>query len=209
MTLLFSKLFQFVLAMTAKYEIDESHGLSHSMDVLHFAQKIYESEVQKFPRLQQHEHIITTAAIVHDMCDKKYMEEGEGVSVIGDYLKTTNQLYDFEIDAVKKIISTMSYSTVKKNGFPELGEYQRAYHVVREADLLAAYDFDRCMIYAMTQHELPLHQAFDESEKLFQKRVLRYDDHGLLLSGYARQEASRLHTQAVQRIISWKKLVRN
>jgi HD superfamily phosphodiesterase len=208
MTLLFSKLFQFVLAMTAKYEIDESHGLSHSMDVLHFAQKIYESEVQKFPRLKEHERIITTAAIVHDMCDKKYMEEGEGVSIIGDYLKTTNQLYDFEIDAVQQIISTMSYSTVKKRGFPDLGEYQRAYHIVREADLLAAYDFDRCMIYAMTQHELALPVAFDESEKLFHKRVLRYDDHGLLLSSYARQEATRLHTLAIQRIISWKKLVR-
>jgi GTP-binding protein HflX len=30
----------------------------------------------------------------------------------------------------------MSYSTVQKRGFPKLGEYQRAYHVVREADLL-------------------------------------------------------------------------
>jgi HD superfamily phosphodiesterase len=208
MTILFSKLFQFVLAMTAKYEIDESHGLSHSMDVLHFAQKIYESEVQKFPRLKEHERIITTAAIVHDMCDKKYMEEGEGVSIIGDYLKTTNQLYDFEIDAVQKIISTMSYSTVKKRGFPELGEYQRAYHIVREADLLAAYDFDRCMVYAMKQHELPLPQAFAESEKLFHKRVLRYDEQGLLLSSYARKEAAKLHTLAMQRIISWKKLVR-
>ena len=208
MTLLFSKLFQFVLAVTAKYQIDESHGLSHSMNVLHYAQKIYESEVQKFPRLKEHERIITTAAIVHDMCDKKYMEEGEGVSIIGDYLKTTNQLYDFEIEAVQQIISTMSYSTVKKRGYPELGEYQRAYHIVREADLLAAYDFDRCMVYAMKQHELPLQQAFNESEKLFYKRVLKYDDHGLLLSSYARQEAARLHPLAIQRIISWKKLVR-
>ena len=208
MTLLFSKLFQFVLAVTAKYNIDESHGLSHSMDVLHFAQKIYESELPKFPTLKQHERIITTAAIVHDMCDKKYMEEAEGISIIGDYLKTTNQLYDFEIDAVQKIISTMSYSTVKKYGFPDLGEYQHAYNVVREADLLAAYDFDRCMIYAMKQRELPLQQAFSESEKLFNKRVLKYDDHGLLLSSYARQEAARLHPLAVQRIITWKKLVR-
>ena len=206
MTLLFSKLFQFVLAMTAKYQIDESHGLSHSMNVLHYAQKIYESEVQKFPRLQHHENIIMTSAIVHDMCDKKYMEEGEGISMIGDYLRSTNQLYDHEIDAVQKIISTMSYSTVKKRGYPELGEYQRAYHVVREADLLAAYDFDRCMIYAMTQHELPLQNAFKESEKLFKKRVLRYDEDGLLLSSYAIQEAGKLHTQALHRMMSWRKL---
>ena len=207
MTLLFSKLFQFVLAMTAKYQIDESHGLSHSMNVLHYAQKIYESEVKKFPRLQEHENIIMTSAIVHDMCDKKYMEEGEGVSIIGDYLRSTNQLYNYEIEAVQQIISTMSYSTVKKRGYPELGEYQRAYHVVREADLLAAYDFDRCMIYAMKQHELPLQNAFKESEKLFKKRVLRYDEDGLLLSSYAIQEAGKLHTQALHRMMSWRKLV--
>lgn len=208
MTLLFSKLFQFVLAMTAKYDIDESHGLSHSMDVLHFAQKIYESELPKFPTLKEHERIITTAAIVHDMCDKKYMEEAEGISIIGDYLKTTNQLYDHEIDAVQRIISTMSYSTVKKYGFPELGEYQHAYNVVREADLLAAYDFDRCMIYAMTQHELTLPVAFDESENLFKKRVLRYDEDGLLMSSYARQESAKLHTRALHRMMSWQKIVR-
>jgi len=208
MTLLFSKLFQFVLAMTSKYQIDESHGISHSMNVLHFAQKIYESEALHYPQLYGQEKVIMTAAIVHDMCDKKYMEEGEGVSIIGDYLKTTNQLYDHEIDAVQKIISTMSYSTVKKRGYPELGEYQRAYHVVREADLLAAYDFDRCMIYAITQHELTLPVAFDESENLFKKRVLRYDEDGLLMSSYAIQEAAKLHTQALHRMMSWRKIVR-
>ena len=36
-----------------------------------------------------------------------------------------------------------------KNGFPDMGEYQTAYNIVREADLLCAYDFDRCMIYQM------------------------------------------------------------
>ena len=30
-----------------------------------------------------------------------------------------------------------------------MGEYQTAYNVVREAALLCAYDFDRCMIYQM------------------------------------------------------------
>ena len=42
---LLTKLFNFVLLTSAKYNIDESHGLSHSMDVLYNAHKIYESEV--------------------------------------------------------------------------------------------------------------------------------------------------------------------
>ena len=47
-----------------------------------------------------------------------------------------------KLDIIFQIITTMSYSTVKKNGFPSLNEYQLAYHIVREADLLAAYDID-------------------------------------------------------------------
>ena len=43
---LFTKLFQFVILMSAKYSIDESHGLTHSMDVLRFANNIFNSELK-------------------------------------------------------------------------------------------------------------------------------------------------------------------
>ena len=42
--------------------------------------------------------------------------------------------------AVIDIVDTMSYNKVITSGFPYHGEYQRAYHIVREADLLAGYD---------------------------------------------------------------------
>jgi hypothetical protein len=48
---------------------------------------------------------------------------------------------------VKFIISKMSYSKVKSNGFPCIGPFQTAYNIVREADLLSDYDFYRCIIY--------------------------------------------------------------
>ena len=54
-----------------------------------------------------------------------------------------------EIQIVKNIVAKMSYSTVKKNGFPKFNDYQSAYHIVREADLLSAYSFDRAMIFSM------------------------------------------------------------
>ena len=56
-----------------------------------------------------------------------------------------------KIDVIGDIIGTMSYSKIKKNGFPDLGEYQNEFNVVREADLLAAYDIDRAIIYNMTK----------------------------------------------------------
>ena len=63
----------------------------------------------------------------------------------------------------------MSYSKVKKNGFPDLGIYQNAYHVVREADLLSAYDFDRAIIYDMKANNKPFDQSYDHAQKLFDK----------------------------------------
>ena len=81
------------------------------------------------------------------MCDKKYMNEVEGLKRIEDFIEKDIDTERKEI--ILKIISTMSYSIVKKNGFPNLGIYQNAYHCVREADILSAYDFDRCVIYDM------------------------------------------------------------
>ena len=74
----------------------------------------------------------------------------------------------------------MSYSTVKKNGFPEdLGELYLPYHIVREADLLSGYDFDRCMIYNLyftnTNTNTNLLETFDDATKLFEKRVFTHN----------------------------------
>jgi len=64
-----------------------------------------------------------------------------------------------DLEIIGKIIGTMSYSKVKANGYPELGEYQLAYHIVREADLLAAYDIDRCIIYTMYRDNCEYNKA--------------------------------------------------
>jgi hypothetical protein len=44
---LLSKLFNFIIHTTKKYSIDESHGLSHSMNVLNYAYNIYNEELKK------------------------------------------------------------------------------------------------------------------------------------------------------------------
>ena len=56
--LLLNKLFQFVMYMTAKYNMDESHGIMHSMNVLNYAHNIYESELPKNPFLVDQQTII-------------------------------------------------------------------------------------------------------------------------------------------------------
>lgn len=206
MTTLLTKLFYFVIAISNKYEIDETHGLRHSMDILRFTHEIFQNELPMNSWLAQQERLIYVSAIIHDMCDKKYMDENEGIARIEEFLK--DKLHNSEITATKQIISTMSYSKVKKVGFPHLGRYQNAYHIVREADLLTAYDFERCMMYNIRQEEGNILSAFDSANTLFENRVLKHMDDGLLLTDYARMKAPSLHLDAVNRINTWKQLIK-
>ena len=173
---LLSKLIHFVLLTTKKYEIDESHGLSHSMNVLHYANKIYEAEVENYPILKNQEKLIYVSAILHDMCDKKYLDETAGLKEIECFLQEEDALTPTEINMSKQIMSTMSYSKVKQQGFPIMGGYQKAYHIVREADLLSAYDFDRCVIYKINKNGGDLDDAFKNANELFESRVLKHND---------------------------------
>ena len=198
-----NKLFGYVTIICKKFDIDESHCLSHSMNVLNHAQNIYNSELPKNPYLETQQKIIYTSAILHDMCDKKYMDETQGIQFITEFLK-----YDVtpnELDVIKTIIKTMSYSKVTVFGYPNLGQYMLAYHIVREADLLSAYDFNRCMIYSL--HKKPncttVIDAFIESRKLFNYRVLKYIEDGLFITDYSKELSKKLHEESLKNIDLW------
>jgi len=200
-----SNLFHFVSLVSKKYNIDESHGLSHSMNTLYYASQIYKHESIIKPHIIPQERLIYVSAVVHDMCDKKYVNQEEGIQEIEEFLQ--DKLTPFEIESTKKIISTMSYSTVKKNGFPELEELQDAYHIVREADLLTAYDFDRSMIYHMNANNSTLEDAFTNAKDLFIKRVLRHNADKLFISKYSVIESHKLHMNAITRMEYWKDMM--
>ena len=202
---LLNDLSKFILETSAKYKIDETHNISHSFDVLHVAHAIYETELQTNPSIVAHKKIIYLAAALHDMCDKKYMNEAEGLAEIKAFLNS--KITDAEIAAVASIITTMSYSKVKQYGFPDLGIYQRAYHVVREADLLTAYDFDRCMIYHMKVNKGNFKDSFFKAEELFEHRVFRHAEDNLFRTEYALTHYSALHNQAIDRIKTWKTIL--
>ena len=207
----FTKLFQIVHILSAKYHIDESHGLLHSMQIVHYANDIYQHEKHNYPILQseQQQKIIYVAAILHDMCDKKYMNETEGILEIQ---QKYDELFvgegDKEImDIATKIITTMSYSKVKVVGFPDLGDYQMAYHIVREADLLCAYDFDRSMIYHMNKYNCNLLEAFHSARNIFNERILRHNIDNLFVTEYSKRTSITLHIHSIKRLLSWNKLL--
>jgi len=204
---MFNELCKFILFTSKKYNIDSSHDITHSMDVLHYAHNIYKKEVYLNPGIKSHENIIYLASTLHDMCDKKYMKEEEGLHSMELFLKDKIKISDEERNVVSSIINTMSYSKVKVNGFPNLGIYQSAYHIVREADLLSAYDFDRCLIYGLNVRGENFENTFTRAEELFKNRVLRHAEDNLFTTEYAKTCYPALHLQAINRISSWKRIL--
>jgi hypothetical protein len=181
-----------------KYNIDESHALKHSMDVLHFSNQIYQNELMLNPLLNSQKEIIFVSSILHDMCDKKYMNEQFGIQEMCAYMQ--NYVEEPKLNVVSEIISTMSYSKVKKYGYPELGMYQNAYHIVREADLLAAYDLDRCIIYQMMHEKYSYTESLQVAIDLFHTRILRYIEDDLFVTDYSKKKAAELHIKALKDI---------
>jgi HD superfamily phosphodiesterase len=202
---LLPSLLRFVQMTSINHKIDESHSLGHSMEVLHYANHIYMDNIFKYPELHNQEKVIYTSAIIHDMCDKKYLNQTDGICQINNLLE--DKMNAFEINKVDEIIGTMSYSTVKKNGFPNLGEYQMAYHIVREADLLTAYDFDRSIIYHMYKTDGDFLKSYENAIDLFNKRVLKHHIDGLFITDYSKNKGLELHEKALLQIDSWKQII--
>jgi hypothetical protein len=164
------------------------------MEVYGFAKRIYESEIKNNPQLEEQREIIYMAAIGHDMCDKKYMDENEGIERYKNYL--TSYISSDELEIIGAIIGTMSYSKVKVNGYPNLGKYQLAYHIVREADLLAAYDIDRCIMYSMHKESVEYSVALKRAVELFDSRVFRMRQERLFKTEYSKKESLKLQKKA-------------
>ena len=201
------EIMKFVHLTSLKHNIDESHSLGHSMKVLYNAHQIYQNTVHSYPSLKQQLPIIYSAAVLHDMCDKKYMNPYEGIKQINELL--SDKMGHSEILFTKQIIQTMSYSTVKKYGYPSLGKYQMAYHIVREADLLAAYDVDRSIIYHMHKTNGNFTESYQNALDLFETRVFKHDDDQLFITEYSKMKSREYHKHALSQIHSWKYIVQH
>jgi primase-polymerase (primpol)-like protein len=192
---------QLVIRTCAAFSIDESHGLKHSLQVMHYAETLWNLESSTFSSTfssNNMKDVVLLSACLHDMCDKKYMNEADGL----EYLDREMALFvpPETRKPVLDIVSTLSYSKVKKRGFPSLGDYQLAYHVVREADLLAAYDVDRCIIYSLIMEKSTYEQAVIRCINQFEQRMLRHMEDRLFVTSSGIEMAKQLHIEAEKRI---------
>jgi hypothetical protein len=210
--MLFSRLVSFIALQSKKYGIDSTHGLPHSLQIYGFARQLYESEVVIHPQLKEAELVITCAAMLHDMCDGKYVDKASTLAEIQCFLRAETPLKPVEVQAVSDIVSTMSYSWIQQHGFPELAEpYMRAYHVVREADLLCSYDVDRSVLFHLSkaisrgEAALDFEGAFANATDLFETRVLPLRCRGYYTTEEGYIQAARLENEALKRLLFWSK----
>jgi hypothetical protein len=194
-----NRAFDCVRQLSALYTIDESHAMKHSMDVFNYTKQFYYRYVPYQPQLVQQQRVLYAASILHDMCDLKYTTEAEGLRAIYTYMEPCFTPEEFNIISV--IMTTISYSKVKMKGFPILGDWQFAYHIVRESDLLASYDFDRCVMYGMYRESLPYVDAMTRARTLYHNRVFQYIKDGVFITDFGLSKAYELHGKAIKHFV--------
>ncbi len=141
-----NKIIKFIEETSDKFNIDSGHGLDHSRQILYYCTQL----IPYFELTEKQLITIELAALLHDMCDKKYMNESEGIIRIEDFLKDELNVEKLIIGDIETIILNMSYSKVVKVGHPDftyMKHLEVPYHIVRNADLLCAYQLERCMEY--------------------------------------------------------------
>jgi HD superfamily phosphodiesterase len=201
----FNSIFNYILITCKNHNIDESHGIMHSMDVLNKAHNIIKNENAITKNVDK--EIVYTSALLHDMCDKKYMTESDGIKNIKNFLHKDLNYDNNKIGVIEKIIGTMSYSKVKKYGYPNMGKYQLEYNIVREADLLAAYDIDRAITYNMTISNNDFETAFINSKLLYYERMSKHLEDDLFTFDYTKSEGKKLNDICLQKIKDYNKIL--
>lgn len=167
----------FVTHHCADYNIDWSHGLTHSEEVLQFAKRL----MADYDLLSVEIQTISLSAFLHDMCDSKYCDEGVGIAAITSFL-VSKQISCKVIQNILFIMSTMSYSKVTKHGYPNFGgdnKLELCYHIVRISDLLAGYNPERSIVYNHIKNMETFETSVQSMRKLFEVRVNMYISDGL------------------------------
>lgn len=203
----FNEAFKFCASVCRTQGIDSSHDEYHMARVARMTERLNELCGRTIG--QDEKDVMILSAFTHDLCDHKYTDVSAGLEVIDRWLES-QPISEEQRRAVCYIVSTMSYSKVKKYGYPpDLGKWTLAYHHTRIADLIDAYDIDRC--YKYQSHK---HPDMDEGSKwraviqVFETRVLTQKDEYILpVAPYAACIVEPLHIAAVAGIDDRKKLL--
>ena len=201
----YENLFKFIQECCISYNIDESHGLTHSKRCVKWVEKIIAHD----PSVSDEEkNMAVYASAIHDMCDKKYTCPVQASNIISLWLLQQGWSINMT-DSLIKIINSMSYTLLKNNMkdgnivFPNHEKWQRVYNIVRHADLLDGYDVARCFIFTkrMEPH-LSDKECWSDVKKLFDVRIFKYVSDGWIDLPIAIQYADIMHKIAQDAFIT-------
>jgi hypothetical protein len=196
------RLFTYIDECCKKHNIDESHGLKHAIDTVEWAKRLIAAELSYVFIME--ERMILYCAALHDMCDAKYRDPDEASEEIRNWLINSEKWVPKMATDLVNIIMSMSYSKLKarmidkKPNYPDHGLWQRAYHIVRHADLLEGYKVRRCMLY--TKHRLPQEDPntyWPIVREVFETRIFKYVSDGWIFLPKAIELSVDLHRQAM------------
>jgi hypothetical protein len=197
------KIVKFINETCKLYDIDDSHGLEHSIQTLEWSLLITKDIKYSY----KNSIIIQLSCLLHDMCDKKYMDEQEGINRIVKFLKDILNITDDIIDAIVFIISNMSYSKVIKYGYPDIShdkDLEFCYHIVRNSDLLGSYDPERCIGYQVRCGG-SRREGIIKMLELFDNRILRLVENGYINTEPAIGYANVLKRDVLEKLELYKK----
>ena len=190
-----SQVIEFIRTTCILFNIDDSHGLGHSIKTL-----LWSLRISKDMKLTFYESkVIQLSCLLHDMCDKKYMDEQFGVGRIRIFLSETLREDPGIVERVIFIITTMSYSKVIKQGYPNFTgdpSIEMCYHIVRNSDLLESYDPERCIGYHVRcggNRKDGIIRMFE----IFENRIMQLIGNGYINLEPAKEYAFELHKKAL------------
>lgn len=204
------QIIRFINQTCITYNIDDSHDLRHSLEVLGWSEQLTKGHILSNKSLQ----IIHLSCLLHDMCDKKYMDEKMGLERIKNFLMGELEVEDDILEAVVFIISTMSYSKVIKIGYPDFKDkydnidLEYCYHVVRNSDLLCSYDPERCINYQIRCGG-SRKEGIKKMLELFDNRILMLIENNYINLEEAKPYAIELHNKALTEVEKYKTELQN
>ncbi|KAF8245149.1 hypothetical protein K440DRAFT_634981 [Wilcoxina mikolae CBS 423.85] len=125
---------------------DSSHDYAHIQRVLRLSLRL--AAVSPVPL---NNHIVTLAALLHDVGDKKYSEENASPTPVKDYLVSVSAPTELA-ESVQIVVSNVSFSNESKDPegvtsvlrvYPELAVVQDADRI----DALGAVGIGRCFVF--------------------------------------------------------------
>lgn len=204
-----ARLYQAAQEIIAKYNIDNSHGMTHLEKVLSYAMEMY-SEVAPLTHLAPdvEEDTVRTAAFVHDLIDGKYMNEAEGLTHLCAVLEECKYTAE-QIECIVFIITHMSWSVRHerlKTGLPMIpeGPWTRATMFVADCDMLDGFNPWRCKEYNEKKFGLPEDDPLCTGWRrtVLQERVLRYIDTYMYFD-CAKARARPMHDEVEEHIATY------